>query len=122
MRVENREQLVTAMQGVLRMGRNSIRDALSVIMQHNRHVMAPSERDEPRRISFTGDHEDEPSKAWVELWGGCIRNYVGEIVPFSLKRWGYIFWDSERLERSRAEAGVRRVYHSVEARVLRLEG
>lgn len=72
--------------------------------------MDPSDKDEPTPIRFKGDHEDTPPAAWVGMWQGHCRNYHGGMLPFGLKRWGYVFWNYKRLKRSRGRDVLRRAW------------
>ncbi|KAK0701220.1 hypothetical protein B0T21DRAFT_379173 [Apiosordaria backusii] len=74
----------------------------------------PTERDEKEKkrepMIFVGDvstwHDQDgdkdppPPLAWTLMWGGTYSNLYGSCIPESIARWGYIFWDAERLIRS----------------------
>ncbi|KAL4881033.1 hypothetical protein BJY04DRAFT_218551 [Aspergillus karnatakaensis] len=53
-----------------------------------------------------------PPFAWPLLWKGSPSNLYGYCIPPDLRRWGYIFWDRERMVQSRAE---RRLHQQWEA-------
>ncbi len=83
--------------------------------QERRRHLHPTEGDRLERESapllFDGDTLDGPPLAWVTLWGGRYVNTYGDTVPQSLKQWGHVFWDADRLRES---GGVERIQHERE--------
>ena len=50
---------------------------------------------------FRGDGEpDAPSLAWTMIWDGTYSDLYGWYISDDLRRWGYVFWDGETLERT----------------------
>lgn len=73
--------------------------------QEVRRCLDPNWRDQKEKngdaLPFCGDGEpDAPPFAWTELWGGQYSSLYGPVIPFSLWRWGYVFWDADRLQKS----------------------
>ncbi len=46
---------------------------------------------------FSGDKEDGPPVAWAIIWRGIYSNWYGRMIPYSLQKWGYVFWDVKRI-------------------------
>jgi len=80
------------------------------VIQEERRRRHPTEGDRLQRESaplpFAGDALDGPPLAWTTLWNGRYVNAYGDVVPESLKQWGYVFWDAGRLRES---GGVERI-------------
>lgn len=114
MTTTNHEKLVKLMQATLICGPNSIESALSKSTQEQRSLLARTERDQMDRrrekLPFHYDAEDKPPLAWVILWRGRYSNYHGGIIPPTLKRWGWVFWEWRRLTESRGKDVVKRVW------------
>jgi hypothetical protein len=68
------------------------------------------ERDTYELLPFSGDKEDGPPSAWVVIWQGTYGNIYDEVLPSSVKAWGYVFWDAQRLDESEAMQEVQRAF------------
>lgn len=87
-------------------------EALGETAQTLRRDRRPSVRDlkQERRdpLPFSGDGLLDvetgkfPPKAWTLVWGGTYSNLYGYYVHETIHRWGYVFWDAARLERTGA--------------------
>lgn len=51
---------------------------------------------------FELDALSSPPMAWVRFWNGLYSNLIGTYLPDVLRRWGYVFWTAERLEKTGA--------------------
>lgn len=52
-------------------------------------------------LPFRGDNDaDAPPLAWTTLWKDTYSNLYGFYTSNGLREWGYVFWDSKRLEKS----------------------
>ncbi|KAK3307675.1 uncharacterized protein B0T15DRAFT_433406 [Chaetomium strumarium] len=97
----------------------SLARALSWEAQTHRRQVQPSSRDglEPPdlvRISdrlrvtelrqllllFGDGAEDKQPLGWVVVFRGKYCNWYGGVLPWELKCWGWVFWDSQRLEKT----------------------
>jgi hypothetical protein len=111
-RADDHEELVTDMQYYLVCGADIIEHALDSTNQYFRRERHPLEGDymEARRarLPFSGDAEDGPPLAWVIYWRGRYSNSYGGIIEASLQSWGHVFWDRERLIRSKGTEAVLR--------------
>ncbi|KAF2152334.1 hypothetical protein K461DRAFT_268301 [Myriangium duriaei CBS 260.36] len=67
---------------------------------HNRQ-----DRHEPLR--FVGNNIYGPPLVWKLLWGGTYSSRVGGFIAPELRRWGYVFWDMERIERAEVKEELR---------------
>ncbi|KAK4170731.1 hypothetical protein QBC36DRAFT_124736 [Triangularia setosa] len=110
------ENLVRAIQPQIASGSflDTMNGGLGDTPQHERRFKQPSSRDEKEKsqvpMPFVGDHsiwqvqdadnDPPPPLAWTLIWGGTYSNLYGYFIPDALARWGYVFWDAERLERS----------------------
>ena len=45
----------------------------------------------------------QPPLAWTLMWGGTYSNVYGWYIEPDFRRWGYVFWDAARIERTGAE-------------------
>ena len=62
------------------------------------HTLPADQAEERREVSrFSGDGEGGPPLAWAIMWQGRYSNRYGSLIPDSLKQWGYVFWDGERI-------------------------
>ncbi|KAK3902868.1 hypothetical protein C8A05DRAFT_33406 [Staphylotrichum tortipilum] len=88
--------------------------------QEQRRRLQPMEGDRLERdktpLPFDGDTLDGPPLAWVTLWGGRYVNTYGDTVPESLKQWGHVFWDAERLRGSNGVKCVERERERIRCR------
>lgn len=41
-----------------------------------------------------------PPLAWTTIWGGTYSELYGWYISDEMRRWGYVFWDAERLKRT----------------------
>lgn len=94
------------------LGYDDVYGALSEHAQSNLREERVSRREQKQErrdpLPFTGDGDSEtegprPPLAWTLIWGGTYSNLFGSYVPDTIRRWGYIFWDAERLERTGAK-------------------
>ena len=102
-------------------GHNTIQDALSTETQSMRRALHQSAADRAqergeRLMTATatatgpaGRHRDRAEAAaplgWVVRWRGRRGNEYGQGTPVGLRRWGYVFWDWERLSLSQERGG-----------------
>lgn len=68
----------------------------------------PSARDllqeERAPLLFPGDEEAYgPPLAWTLIWNDTYSSLYGYYIPDGMGRWGYVFWDAARLERTGAK-------------------
>jgi len=65
-----------------------------------RERLSDQDQKEKRRdpLPFGGDRELYPPLAWTLIWRGTYSNLYGYYVEDTIRRWGYIMWDAERLE------------------------
>lgn len=54
-------------------------------------------------LPFQGDHTMDPHGvypplAWTLLWVGTYSNQLGADIGVEIQSWGYVFWDSARME------------------------
>ncbi|KAK3903564.1 hypothetical protein C8A05DRAFT_32704 [Staphylotrichum tortipilum] len=91
-------------------GDADIKPALDWMTQARRRVFHPLPADQAearREVSrFTGDEEGGPPLAWAIMWQGVYSNRYGSLIPESLKLWGYVFWDGERVLRTPVKDGL----------------
>lgn len=55
--------------------------------------------DERAPLPFQGDDLSRPPLAWTIMWRGTYSNLIGTFIPKETRRWGYIFWDADRMKR-----------------------
>lgn len=71
--------------------------------QEDRRRRAPSRRDELTSerapFPFQGDDLSRPPLGWTIMWGGTYINLIGAFIPKDTRRWGYVFWDEDRMKR-----------------------
>lgn len=71
--------------------------------QEDRRQRTPSRRDELTSerapFPFQGDDLSRPPLAWTIMWGGTYSNLIGCYIPKETRRWGYVFWDADRMKR-----------------------
>ncbi|KAH7171617.1 hypothetical protein DER46DRAFT_592456 [Fusarium sp. MPI-SDFR-AT-0072] len=83
----------------------------------NQHSDSDLAQDNREKMAFNGDDEDSPPLAWVTFWNGQYSNLYGDFLPRSLREWGYIMWDRNRLVNADALALVdqewKTYYHRV---------
>ena len=119
-RVSSHTQLVSTMQEWITWpaGHFLENEALGETAQFHRRQEHPSERDRKQQqrtpLPFQGDHEGPlyPPLTWTILWDGTYSNLYGHYIPDTIRRWGYIFWDASRLERSGATEVLARQWQS----------
>ncbi|KAI1126494.1 hypothetical protein F5Y10DRAFT_293754 [Nemania abortiva] len=61
------------------------------------------QRQDPMQFSGDSLPPNGPPLAWVLLWGGKYVHVYGNLVPESLKRWGYVMWDARRWTETASE-------------------
>ncbi len=91
--------------------RDSFEDSVDTWTQEIRRHVSHSDRDgaEEDRDVMAFDKKGgaaTPPLAWVILWKGKYSNTVGEYLPESLRRWGYVMWDPARLQRTGAKEAL----------------
>ncbi|KAH7130725.1 hypothetical protein B0J11DRAFT_523957 [Dendryphion nanum] len=98
------EQLVNTMQQNLCFPTGYSLEDLFILEspQYLRRHQYPIDEDsmELRRDSlpFIGDTDAKgPPQAWVLIWKGTYSNKYGHTIPETLRRWGYVMWDTGRL-------------------------
>lgn len=71
--------------------------------QEDRRRRTPSYRDEltdeRAPLPFQGDDLSLPPLAWTIMWRGTYSNLIGTFIPKETRRWGYVFWDADRMRR-----------------------
>lgn len=67
------------------------------------HIQRDRKQQQRDPLPFEGDKADAPPLAWTLIWQGTYSNLYGEYVPDVIRRWGYIMWDSWRLEETGAK-------------------
>ena len=77
----------------------------AVQVAHREKYPLVGDRTEARgdRLPFSGDIEDGPPLAWVISWRGRHSNGYGDIIPEALEAWGYMFWDTKRLLKTKGK-------------------
>lgn len=82
---------------------NSVDGILGEMEQDQRRRENPSAGDqmteERAPFPFSRDDLGGPPLAWTLIWGGTYSNLYGWYTADEMRRWAYIFWDSERLEK-----------------------
>lgn len=82
---------------------------LSPDKQGDRSTYTICERDERERMQdplpFQGDNVVDPdgkypSLGWTLYWKGLYGNKFAEAIDGGMAGWGYVMWDSKRIERS----------------------
>ncbi|OJJ46464.1 hypothetical protein ASPZODRAFT_132541 [Penicilliopsis zonata CBS 506.65] len=117
--IHDHDTLVSTMQGslVYFSGEFLGNDAFGMLTHDKRREEAPTPRDmkEARRepLPFRGDLAPDPDGmypplAWTLMWDGTYSNLLGNWIPGSLRRWGYVLWDAPRLVRTQAEEVLRK--------------
>ncbi|KAJ4301857.1 hypothetical protein N0V90_003953 [Kalmusia sp. IMI 367209] len=104
----NRETLITTVQQYLFrsfISLDSFPDGpLGGPAQTTRHMGTPSERDRLQAAQTpvpSGRESVEAAPlAWTTIWSGTYSSVYRFFVPDQMRRWGYVFWDAERLEES----------------------
>ncbi|KAK6852995.1 hypothetical protein PG995_011546 [Apiospora arundinis] len=106
--IRDHEDLVTAMERYLTHSNeidHRLNRVLSFVAQADRRDDSPnypSTRDEAERrrdpLGFVSDSvpPDEPSLGWCIIWKKKYTNMYAQLVPESLRRTGYVIWDSIR--------------------------
>ncbi|PNY23215.1 Uncharacterized protein TCAP_06852, partial [Tolypocladium capitatum] len=107
--IEKHHHLVATMQEQMTLPAGYFFDdycAWSNTAQSCRRRQFPSEGDAKTQrrdpMPFQGDNSSSPPMGWTTLWRETYSNLVGALVPQSLRRFGYVFWDASRMERSGA--------------------
>ena len=55
-------------------------------------------REDREPFLFRGDSDpDAPPQAWTTIWKETYSNLYGWYTSDEMRRWGYIFWDADRL-------------------------
>ncbi|KAF5689702.1 hypothetical protein FCIRC_1263 [Fusarium circinatum] len=83
----------------------------------NHHSDSDLAQDNRETMSFSGDDEDSPPLAWVTFWKGRYSNLFGDFLPRSLRQWGYIMWDRNRLVNADALALIEQEWKTYYHRV-----
>lgn len=118
--VHDHPDLVTKMENAIRQYSDFYLDhALENLAQYRRRRHHRSDRDdrEDRRdpLPFTGDSAREgnlgPPLGWTTIWDGTYSNIFGEFTCKAMQRWGYVFWDAVRLERTGAKEVLKRQWY-----------
>ncbi|KJZ75413.1 hypothetical protein HIM_05109 [Hirsutella minnesotensis 3608] len=88
-------------------------EALGETVQEDRQLHIPSVREEKQQrrdpLPFRGDtplddiNELHPPLAWTIIWQDTYSNLFGEWIPEKYRLWGYVMWDSTRLESTGAK-------------------
>lgn len=52
---------------------------------------------------FVGDDLSGPPFAWTLIWGGTFSNLYGWYIPDEIRKWGYVFWNKDRLQKHGGE-------------------
>lgn len=114
-KVDNREQLVEEVQRPTfwLSGYTITESPISAVVQMTNRARRKSDRDRMEKartpFPFNGDVDAPPAEeffpplAWAMIWQGTYSNLWGHFVPGTLHRWGYVFWDEERVDRADAE-------------------
>lgn len=102
-RVQNHEHLVSTMQKEISNPQsNFFRTVLAEKTQSIRRDYYPSDQDlkEQRRdpLPFQGDDDDLPPLTWTIIWQGTYSNLFGWYIRHPMRLWGYIMWDTARIE------------------------
>lgn len=75
---------------------------LSDFQQKKRRQQTPSHRDkltnERAPLPFQGDCLYGPPVAWTTIWDETYSNLIGMYLPDTMRQWGYIFWDVDRMK------------------------
>jgi hypothetical protein len=95
-------------------GGADISEYVTWVAQDNRRFEYSTDEDRAeavrQKLPFSRDKEEGPPLAWVIMWRGTYSNSYGDVIPDSLKAWGYIFWDANRLVKSGAKDSLLRVW------------
>ncbi|VUC30530.1 unnamed protein product [Clonostachys rosea] len=108
---EKKWRMFTAIKDTSFLDKDWMCEATSGAVQVRRYQTQPSDRDarQQRReaMVFTEDSVNLPPLGWTLIWKETYSNIYGYYVPSSLRRWGYVMWDAERM----ADSGGIRVLH-----------
>ncbi|KAI1475123.1 hypothetical protein F4774DRAFT_414134 [Daldinia eschscholtzii] len=103
-KIKGHSQLVQIMQEYITwpLGSFLTNEALGEAAQWERRQEALSKRDEKQNrrdpLPFNGDAESSPPLAWTMIWGGTYSNLYGYYVHDSIRRLGYVFYDSMTIQ------------------------
>lgn len=50
-------------------------------------------------LPFQGDGLDLPPLAWTQIWNCTYSDHIGGFITPTIRRWGYVFWDADRMNR-----------------------
>lgn len=50
-------------------------------------------------LPFRGDDLDRPPLGWTDMWDGTYSSLFGGFTSNMIRRWGYVFWDADRMNR-----------------------
>ncbi|CZR40538.1 uncharacterized protein FPRO_05438 [Fusarium proliferatum ET1] len=72
--------------------------------RENQHSDRDQAQDDREKMVFSRDSDGSPPLAWVIFWKETYSNLFGDFIPQSLRQWGYVMWDSDRLVNTDAVA------------------
>ncbi|KAI1042334.1 hypothetical protein LB505_012315 [Fusarium chuoi] len=72
--------------------------------RENHHSDRDQAQDDREKMVFSSDSDGSPPLAWVIFWKERYSNLFGNFIPESLRQWGYVMWDSDRLANTDAVA------------------
>lgn len=101
--MNNRERLIATLQQYLIPSNIPLNEHDGVLGMNQQARSPPSKHRQMRNtpLPFRGDGEpDAPPLAWTMIWGGTYSDLYGWVVPDEIRRWGCVFWDGVRLERT----------------------
>ncbi|RDW72321.1 uncharacterized protein DSM5745_07493 [Aspergillus mulundensis] len=122
-RIENRAHLVSTIEEHMKTPPNGFflegewGDVMNDDAHYDRLREGLSERDRKQNrgdpLPFQGDEILDPTGthpplAWTLMWKGTYSNLFGGFIDDSLRRWGYVTWDAERIRRAGAEEVLKR--------------
>ncbi|CAN8097711.1 unnamed protein product [Discula destructiva] len=83
---------INALEGILGESQQSAR---------RRGKPTPGDRMTRNRTPFPFSRDDlsEPPLAWTLIWSGTYSNLYGWYTSDEMRRWAYVFWDAERMEK-----------------------
>lgn len=118
-RIRNHEHLVSTIQGRIAheyIPFNSFTGPFGLTDQEVRVRDTPSEHDflmcGRTPMPFLGDADaDSPPWAWTSMWDETYSSFYGWYMPEEAQRFGYVFWDADRLKLTGAD-GLLKEYWS----------
>ncbi|CVL08487.1 uncharacterized protein FMAN_05204 [Fusarium mangiferae] len=72
--------------------------------RESHHSDRDQAQDDREKMVFSSDSDGSPPLAWVIFWKETYSNLFGNFIPESLRQWGYVMWDSDRLANTDAVA------------------